>query len=389
MQYCFGIDIGGTSVKIGLLDRKGNLLKKWEIHSRTEQEGAEILPDISESLSGFLKEENIDLQQVLGMGIGVPAPVKADGIVENTVNLGWKYKEVKKEMEQRTGIRTVVGNDANLAALGEMWKGAGNQEKNLLMVTLGTGVGGGLIVDGVPATGANGAAGEIGHICMNPLEQETCGCGNHGCLEQYASATGIARLARRKLEADDRDSVLRKKGLAENKSKVGENHDVPDRSERITAKDVFDGVKAGDALCEEIAEEFGRYLGTGLSMVTAVTDPSVIVIGGGVSKAGDILLDYIRGPYREHAFQKAKNVRFAIASLGNDAGIYGAAKLMLQELDAKQEKMIEQVAATMAVENMPLSTECYNNLKAMASGEKTREQITQEITEKYKKKTDV
>lgn len=389
MQYCFGIDIGGTSVKIGLLDRKGNLLKKWEIHSRTEQEGAEILPDISESLSGFLKEENIDLQQVLGMGIGVPAPVKADGIVENTVNLGWKYKEVKKEMEQRTGIRTVVGNDANLAALGEMWKGAGNQEKNLLMVTLGTGVGGGLIVDGVPATGANGAAGEIGHICMNPLEKETCGCGNHGCLEQYASATGIARLARRKLEADDRDSVLRKKGFAENKGKVGEIHDVPDRSERITAKDVFDGVKAGDALCEEIAEEFGRYLGTGLSMVTAVTDPSVIVIGGGVSKAGDILLDYIRGPYREHAFQKAKNVRFAIASLGNDAGIYGAAKLMLQELDAKQEKMIEQVAATMAVENMPLSTECYNNLKAMASGEKTREQITQEITEKYKKKTDV
>ena len=389
MQYCFGIDIGGTSVKIGLLDRKGNLLKKWEIHSRTEQEGAEILPDISESLSGFLKEENIDLQQVLGMGIGVPAPVRADGIVENTVNLGWKYKEVKKEMEQRTGIRTVVGNDANLAALGEMWKGAGNQEKNLLMVTLGTGVGGGLIVDGVPATGANGAAGEIGHICMNPLEKETCGCGNHGCLEQYASATGIARLARRKLEADDRDSVLRKKGFAENKGKVGEIHDVPDRSERITAKDVFDGVKAGDALCEEIAEEFGRYLGTGLSMVTAMTDPSVIVIGGGVSKAGDILLDYIRGPYREHAFQKAKNVRFAIASLGNDAGIYGAAKLMLQELDAKQEKMIEQVAATMAVENMPLSTECYNNLKAMASGEKTREQITQEITEKYKKKTDV
>ncbi|GCA66138.1 glucokinase [Mediterraneibacter butyricigenes] len=358
MQYCFGIDIGGTSVKIGLLDRKGNLLKKWEIHSRTEQEGAEILPDISESLSGFLKEENIDLQQVLGMGIGVPAPVRADGIVENTVNLGWKYKEVKKEMEQRTGIRTIVGNDANLAALGEMWKGAGNQEKNLLMVTLGTGVGGGLIVDGVPATGSNGAAGEIGHICMNPLEQETCGCGNHGCLEQYASATGIARLARRKLGTE------------------------------LTAKDVFDGVKAGDALCEEIAEEFGRYLGTGLSMVTAVTDPSVIVIGGGVSKAGDILLDYIRGPYREHAFQKAKNVRFAIASLGNDAGIYGAAKLMLQELDAKQEKMIEQVAATMAVENMTLSPDCYKNLRAMASGEKTREQITQEITEKYKKKTE-
>lgn len=393
MQYCFGIDIGGTSVKIGLLDRKGNLLKKWEIHSRTEQEGAEILPDISESLSGFLKEENIDLQQVLGMGIGVPAPVRADGIVENTVNLGWKYKEVKKEMEQRTGIRTVVGNDANLAALGEMWKGAGNQEKNLLMVTLGTGVGGGLIVDGVPVTGANGAAGEIGHICMNPLEQETCGCGNHGCLEQYASATGIARLARRKLEADDRDSVLRKKenkGSAE-KEPPGAN-EVPDGREeigvKITAKDVFDGVKAGDALCEEIAEEFGRYLGTGLSMVTAVTDPSVIVIGGGVSKAGDILLDYIRGPYREHAFQKAKNVRFAIASLGNDAGIYGAAKLMLQELDAKQEKMIEQVAATMAVENMTLSPDCYKNLRAMASGEKTREQITQEITEKYKKKTE-
>ena len=212
MQYCFGIDIGGNFGEDRTAGPKGKSVRR---NGRSLQERNEkvlaILPDISEiSVRISAKRRTSICKQVLGMGIGVPAPVRADGIVENTVNLGWKYKEVKKEMEQRTGIRTVVGNDANLAALGEMWKGAGNQEKNLLMVTLGTGVGGGLIVDGVPATGANGAAGEIGHICMNPLEQETCGCGNHGCLEQYASATGIARLARRKLgsELTARDSVF-------------------------------------------------------------------------------------------------------------------------------------------------------------------------------------
>ena len=218
---------------------------------------------------------------------------------------------MKKEMEELTGLKAYIGNDANVAALGEMWKGGGAGEKNMIMVTLGTGVGGGVIIDGKMLVGNNGAGGEIGHICVNYEENDRCGCGNKGCLEQYASATGIVRLAEQKLKTEKRETILNKAA--------------------ITAKDVFDAVKAGDEVADEIAAEFGKYLGYGLAAASDVYKRQVFVIGGGVSKAGEVLIPYIEKPYKERAFFADKNVRFVLAQLGNDAGICGSAKLVLDE----------------------------------------------------------
>lgn len=309
-MYCFGVDIGGTTVKMGLFQEDGTVLDKWEIVTRKEDHGAAILPDVAKAIEEKLAERGIEKEKVVGIGVGVPAPVTDGGIVKQTANLNWEYKNVKAELEELTGIKTKVENDANVAALGEMWKGGGKGNKNMVMVTLGTGVGGGIIVNGKILTGTNGAGGEIGHIVINPEEKKRCGCGKTGCLEQYASATGIVRLARKKLLDFNGETVL--------------------QMESVTAKDVFDAVKAGDAAAIEVAEEFGRYLGYSLSIVSTLVDPSIYVIGGGVSKAGEILFDYIKGPYMEKAFFANEEVEFALAELGNDAGIYGAAKLVLQ-----------------------------------------------------------
>ena len=309
MKYCFGVDIGGTTVKLGLFEETGEILDKWEIKTHTEEEGKAILPDIAQTILAKLEEKQIHKEDVLGAGVGVPAPVTEDGIVNGSANLGWNYKEVNKEMEELTGLRAEINNDANVAALGEMWKGGGAGQKNMIMVTLGTGVGGGVIIAGRVVTGAHGAGGEIGHICVNYDETEVCGCGKRGCLEQYTSATGIVRLAKRKLENETRDTMLVR--------------------DTVTAKDVFDAVKAGDLVAAEVAEEFGIYLGRALANLAAVTDPAVFVIGGGVSKAGEVLIPYIEKPYMESALFANKEVKFTLATLGNDAGICGAAKLVL------------------------------------------------------------
>ena len=310
MKYCFGVDIGGTTVKLGLFTTDGEIVDKWEIKTRTENQGEAVLPDIAEALKEKLEEKKIDRDEVEGIGVGVPAPVNTEGVVQNTANLGWGYKEVKREMEELSGMRAEIGNDANVAALGEMWLGAGKGRKNIVMVTLGTGVGGGIIIDGKPLVGAHGAGGEIGHLCVNYEETDHCGCGNTGCLEQYASATGITRLANIRLAKDDAKSVL--------------------REQEVSAKTVFDAVKAGDEVAIEIATEFGKYLGHALANLAAACDPAVIVIGGGVSKAGEVLLDYIKGPFKEMAFFADKDTEFALAELANDAGICGAAKLVLK-----------------------------------------------------------
>lgn len=309
MEYCFGVDLGGTTVKIGLFQTDGRIVDKWEIPTRVENKGEAILPDIAEALKKKMEEKGLENSQVSGVGIGIPAPVDEEGIVQNTANLGWGYKEVKREMEALTGMNVAAGNDANVAALGEMWLGAGMGQKNMIMVTLGTGVGGGIIVNGQALAGAHGAGGEIGHICVNPKETECCGCGKKGCLEQYASATGITRLAKKRLAADDKNSALRGK--------------------EVNAKEVFDALKAGDEVAEEIVEEFGIYLGHAMANLAVVADPSVIVIGGGVSKAGEILLGYIEKYFKEKAFFANKDIKFVLAKLGNDAGICGAAKLIL------------------------------------------------------------
>ncbi len=308
-MYCFGVDIGGTTVKMGFFQEDGTVLDKWEIPTRRENQGEAILPDVARAIEEKLTERGIEKEKVVGIGIGVPAPVTGGGIVKKTANLNWGYKNVKAEVEELTGIRVEVANDANVAALGEMWKGGGKGNENMVMVTLGTGVGGGIIVNGNILTGTNGAGGEIGHIVINPEEKKHCGCGKTGCLEQYASATGIVRLAQRKLLDFDGETVL--------------------KMETVTAKTVFDAVKEGDQAAIEVAEDFGRYLGYSLAIVSTLVDPSIYVIGGGVSKAGEILFEYIIPPYMEKAFFANKDVKFALAELGNDAGIYGAAKLVL------------------------------------------------------------
>lgn len=309
-SHIFGVDVGGTTVKLGLFDINGNVLDKWEIPTRKEDGGKNILPDIAASIQSKMDEKNIAKENLAGVGVGVPGPVDRDGIVHKAVNLGWNRFDLKKELGSiLDGVRIEASNDANVAALGELWKGGGQGYKNIVAVTLGTGIGGGIIINGEILSGAVGAGGEIGHIHVEDDELEECGCGNHGCLEQYGSATGITRLARRVLKASDKDSVLR----------TGE----------LSAKAVFDAVKAGDELAIETAKLFGDYLGKGLAVVADVVNPEIFVIGGGVSKAGEILFDYIRPSFEETVFHGSRNVKFALASLGNDAGIYGAAKMVL------------------------------------------------------------
>ncbi len=310
-QYCFGVDLGGTTVKIGLFDPEGTVLEKWEIPTRKEDNGNNILPDIAAAVLGKMEEMNITREAVIGVGIGVPGPVNDEGVIFKAVNLGWGVMNISDVLGGLLQLPVKAGNDANVAALGEMWCGGGKGYQNMVLVTLGTGVGGGIIVNGKILTGATGAGGEIGHIHMNDEEPDSCGCGNHGCLEQYASATGIVRLATRKLAATTADSIL--------------------RTEEVSAKSVFDAVKAGDDVACEIAEEFGAYLGKGLAAIAGVVNPEAFVIGGGVSKAGEILLDYVAKNYIQYVFQGSRDAAFRLATLGNDAGIYGAAKLILDQ----------------------------------------------------------
>ena len=307
MKYCFGIDIGGTTVKMGLFQEDGELLDKWEIKTRTENQGEAILPDIAQAVKAKMAEKKLVKEQIIGLGMGLPAPVTEDGIVQNTANLGWGYKEVTRELEELLdGMKVIPGNDANVAALGEMWKGGGRGYDSIVMVTLGTGVGGGVILQGKILTGCKGAGGEIGHMKVNMDETRVCGCGNKGCLEQYASATGIVNMA---------------------KENVPEGSYLADK--KVTAKAVFDGAKEGDAYCMEVVEKFGRYLGVALSNVAHVVDPEAFVIGGGVSAAGQILLDVVEKYYNENSMFALKNKSFHSAELGNDAGIYGAVRMVL------------------------------------------------------------
>lgn len=309
-NYVFGVDVGGTTVKLGLFDVNGNVMDKWEIITRTENCGENILPDIAASVRAKMEEKSIAKDEVAGVGIGAPGPVDGEGIIHKAVNLGWSEMNLKQNLSDLLdGMHVEGGNDANVAALGEMWKGGGQGCRDLVAVTLGTGVGGGIIVNGKIVTGANGSGGEIGHIHVEDNETEACGCGNLGCLEEYASATGIVRLANRKLKSSDKDSVLRKGS--------------------VSAKSVFDAVKAGDELAIEVAQQFGEYLGKGLAIIAGVVNPEVFVIGGGVSKAGEVLFDYIRPAFDRTVFHGCRNTKFVLATLGNDAGIYGAAKLVL------------------------------------------------------------
>ena len=311
MKYCFGVDVGGTTVKMGLFTTDGELLDKWEIPTNKENDGASILPDVAKSLQQKMKEKGIGEDDLAGIGVGAPGAVDDEGtLVVGAVNIGWKPFNIPKVLNAYINVPVKAANDANAAAFGEMWQGGGKGYTSMVAVTLGTGVGGGIIINGNILTGATGAGGEIGHIHIEDNETEECGCKNKGCLEQYASATGIVRLAKRRLAKDDKPSVLREGTLS--------------------AKSVFDAVKAGDEVAMEIAGQFGEYLGKGLAAVAGVVNPEVFVIGGGVSKAGEILISYVEPWFQKYAFQQCRGAKFALAKLGNDAGIFGAAGLILR-----------------------------------------------------------
>lgn len=305
-MYKFGVDVGGTTVKIGLFSGDGKLEEKYEIATDKSDQGAHIIEHIAAKLDEIIAEKSYGILDCMGVGIGLPGPVDR-GMILGCVNLGWGIFSIVEEFSKAFhNVPVYAGNDANIAALGEYVAGAGKGMKNMIMVTLGTGVGGGIIIDGRILEGANGGAGEIGHIPVNPQEQDTCGCGKKGCLEQYASATGIVRIAE-KLRKENGNTAL---------------------PAGCTAKQVFDYAKEGDELAMQAVEELGRYLGLALASCACVLNPEGIVIGGGVSRVGKILLDVTEKNFQTYVFKPCRNVKFSLAELGNDAGIYGAAAMV-------------------------------------------------------------
>ena len=305
-MYKFGVDVGGTTVKIGLFSGDGKLEEKYEIATDKSDQGAHIIEHIAAKLDEIIAEKSYGILDCMGVGIGLPGPVDR-GMILGCVNLGWGIFSIVEEFSKAFhNVPVYAGNDANIAALGEYVAGAGKGMKNMIMVTLGTGVGGGIIIDGRILEGANGGAGEIGHIPVNPQEQDTCGCGKKGCLEQYASATGIVRIAE-KLRKENGNTAL---------------------PAGCTAKQVFDYAKEGDELAMQAVEELGRYLGLALASCACVLNPEGLVIGGGVSRAGKILLDVTEKNFQTYVFKPCRNVKFSLAELGNDAGIYGAAAMV-------------------------------------------------------------
>lgn len=310
-KYAFGVDVGGTTVKLGLFSDDGKLIDKWEIPTIKDNKGEQILPDVAKSLLAKMEEKKISESDLVGIGVGAPGAVDDDGnLMGGAVNIGWEAFHIPSTIQKFINVPVKATNDANAAALGELWQGGGAGYKSMVAVTLGTGVGGGIIINGKILSGATGGGGEIGHIHINDEETESCNCKNKGCLEQYASATGVVRLAKRRLAKDNAPSVL--------------------RSGEVSAKTVFDAVKAGDEVAIEIAKQFGEYLGKGLAAVACVANPEVFVIGGGVSKAGEILFDYVKPAFHKYVFPPCGEAKFALAKLGNDAGIYGAAAQILR-----------------------------------------------------------
>lgn len=312
-SYVFGVDIGGTAIKLGLFSCDGPLLEKWELPTDTRSQGEHILPDVARSMEAKLREKSIDAREVQGIGMGVPGPVAADGTVNECVNLGWGVFNIKERLNSLLpSIPNVrVGNDANVAALGELWQGGGKGFHSAVMVTLGTGVGGGVVINGGILPGANGAAGEIGHITVEPYEQEPCNCGKHGCLEQYASAAGIVRLATRMLAQCDTPSQLRSMA-------------------HFSAKDICDLARNGEEMSASILDRCGYYLGLAMSYVSCTVDPQIFIVGGGMSRGGQVVIQAIQRHFQQFAFAPSAHCPIVLAQLGNDAGIYGGAKLVLK-----------------------------------------------------------
>ena len=309
MKYCFGVDIGGTFVKLGLFTTEGELLDKWQIPTRREDASSHILPDIAAAIAAKMEEKGISKDDVTGIGFGTPGPVTEDGVAVCPANLDWENKPVAAELTELTGFPSRGGNDVNVAGLGEMWVGGARGYKNVVVVPIGTGLGAAIIVDGKIITGTRGAAGEVGHIHIDDDCEVPCGCGAQGCVEQYSSATALVRMAK-KAVAGGAETSLRE-------------------LEEITAKDVIDAAKAGDKVADQIFDKFCDCLGYSLAATAAVIEPEIFIIGGGVSKAGQILVDRVQAYFVKYAWPGIRGIKFALAELGNDAGIYGAASIAI------------------------------------------------------------
>ena len=309
MKYGYSVDLGGTAVKMGFFSDGGQLLEKWQISTDRSDGGRNIPSDIAGSVLAHMGSRGLAREECLGIGLGVPGQAWPDGTVY-AENLAWDRFPLVSRLESATGLRVAAENDANAAVFGEYWQGGGKGYGSLVLITLGTGVGGGVILDGKCLRGAHLAAGEIGHIQVNPGETRRCACGRKGCLEQYASATGCVRMARDALKASGAPSVLRGRSGPE-------------------ARDVWDAAKAGDGLAMEVAGKFCRYLARGLAIVASIVDPEAFVIGGGVSAAGQMLLDMTAGYYRESVMSFFRETPIVLARLGNDAGLYGCAAMLL------------------------------------------------------------
>ncbi|MEC0274489.1 MULTISPECIES: ROK family glucokinase [Peribacillus] len=319
-KWLMGVDLGGTTTKLALINLYGEIIHKWEISTDISEKGKYITINIAKAIDAKLVELNEPKSKIVGIGMGAPGPVKfVNGSIYEAVNLGWKDYPLKDLLEVETALPAVIDNDANMAALGEMWKGAGNGAKDLVCVTLGTGVGGGIIHNGQIVHGTSGAAGEVGHITVVTDGGAPCNCGKTGCLETVASATGIVRMALEALNDADEKSLLQQK---------------VEEGNTVTSKLLFQCAAAGDPLSKAVVDKVGNYLGLALSHVGNVMNPDKIVIGGGVSQAGDILLDPIRSAFGKYAFKRvSKSTKISLATLGNDAGVIGAAWLIKSQLN--------------------------------------------------------
>ncbi|WP_281374199.1 ROK family glucokinase [Halobacillus locisalis] len=308
-----GADIGGTTVKLAVINGDGDIKKKWEIKTNTENRGASIPQDIHVAFEEALKELHIEKDQIAGIGAGAPGFVDTDtGYIHEAVNIGWKDFDFGEQLKALTGLPVWVDNDANLAALGENWLGAGRGAEHLIAVTLGTGVGGGIITNGQIINGANGTAAEIGHMTVVKEGGAPCNCGKTGCLETEASATGIVRKAKNAL-TDFEQSILKDSIV----------------SGRLNSKEVFEAVYKGDELAVTVINDVMDTLGLAIANLAIAMNPEKIVIGGGVSKAGDLLLDPLQEAYNKYALNRTREASsFGIAELGNDAGVIGGAYLV-------------------------------------------------------------
>ena len=305
MKYGFGVDVGGTAVKLGLFDENGALAEKWTIPTRVDETGSQILPDIAAEIAGCMDRKGLSKEDILGIGIGVPGPVNDQGLVNRCVNLNWGVFNIHDALSELTGLPVKAGNDANVAALGEYYSGGGKGCHSMVLVTLGTGVGGGIIIGGKILGGAHGVGGEIGHIVVNKDEKEYCTCGKRGCAEQYCSATGIVRTAKKMLAKGPNVTPLR-------------------TMENFTCKDVFEAAAQGDFIANQVLDTTYTYMGEFIADVCCVVDPERIVLGGGVSAAGQQLIDGLLPHFKKFMFHAGKDTAFSLAELGNDAGIYGA-----------------------------------------------------------------